>query len=85
MNTTTTIGVRLSRQGLRAMYAGSVTNGQEQGVIGESYLNSIRDQADVSAEQAVAKAASTAWRTEVVGPCGSLLKVPVHHQTCLSG
>lgn len=71
MNTTTTIGVRLSRQGLRAMYAGSVTNGQEQGVIGESYLNSIRDQADVSAEQAVAKAASTAcrsittWRAQV--------------------
>ncbi|MCA9778251.1 MAG: hypothetical protein KC800_16105 [Candidatus Eremiobacteraeota bacterium] len=68
---TTTIGARLSRQGLKAMYANGVTNGQEQGTIGESYLNSIRDQADVSAEKGVAKAASTAcrsittWRAQV--------------------
>lgn len=53
------------------MYAPSVTNGKEQGVIGESYLNSIKDQADVDTERAVATAASqacrsiTTWRAQV--------------------
>lgn len=66
-----TIGANLSRQGLKAMYAPSVTNGKEQGTIGESYLNSIRDQADVDTERAVASSASracrniTTWRAQV--------------------
>lgn len=53
------------------MYAGSVTRGQDQGVIGVSYLDSIRDQADVSTERAVAGAAAQAsrsvntWRAQV--------------------
>jgi hypothetical protein len=66
-----TIGATLSRQGLKAMYASSVANGQEQGVIGASYLNSIEDRADVGTEKAVAGAAATAtrsistWRAQV--------------------
>lgn len=70
-NSTPSIGSSLAKQGIRAMFSDSVSGGQEQGQIGKSYLESIRDSADLSSEKSVARVAESVcgqvntWRAQV--------------------
>lgn len=68
---TQSIGASLAKQGLRAMYQNNVSGGQEQGLIGDSYLSGIAEASDVPAEIGVAEVAGNSndrvktWRAQV--------------------